>query len=152
MKTFPFKIIVLSLVATVMVAAPAALRAAESTNAPAGQEPASKHKRSEHATLPFHGKLTAINTKAMTITVGGRTFEVTSETKITKDNVPANLEDGVVGEMVGGAFKKTADGKLSATTIRFDAGPGAKNSASPRPKAKKNAGENSGSQTNSATK
>src|SRR6266705_1975487 len=120
MKTSVLKATVLTLFAVAIVVAPAALRAAESTNAPAaGSEAASKHKKSEHSTLPFHGKLTAIDKNAMTLTVGERTFEITSETKITKDNVPATLEDGVVGEMVGGAYKKNADGKLTATMIHF---------------------------------
>ncbi len=152
MKTSVLRITALSLVAIVMLAAPAALRAAESTYAPAGgQEAASKHKRPEHTTVPFHGKLTAVNTNAMTITVGDRTFEITSETKITKDNVPANLADGVLGEMVGGAFRKGADGKLTATMIHFAVAPGRKNSEGSKPKSKKPGAEDSGSHTNSGT-
>jgi hypothetical protein len=53
------------------------------------------------------------------LTVGERTFEITSDTKISKDGQPAILSDGVVGEKVGGAYKKSDDGKLAATTIHF---------------------------------
>lgn len=153
MKTSFLKITAMSMVATMMVAASAAVRAAESTNAPTvSSEAAAKHKRMEHAPLPFHGKLAAIDTKAMTIKVGERTFEITSETKIAKDNVPATLADGVVGEMVGGAFKKSADGKLIATTIRFDVAAVRKHAENAKPKAKKPGAETTEVQTNSVPK
>ena len=147
MKTSVLKATVLTLFAVAIAVAPAALRAAESTNAPTSdQEAASKHKKSEHSTLPFHGKLTAIDKNAMTLTVGERTFEITSETKITKDNVPATLADGVVGEMVGGAYKKNADGKLSATMIHFGLPAGEKKPKNPADM------ENGESSTNSPAK
>ena len=47
---------------------------------------------------PFHGKLVAVDKMAKTITVGKRTFQITSTTKIRKNDKPATLEDGVVGE------------------------------------------------------
>src|ERR1700756_312715 len=47
---------------------------------------------------PFHGKLVAVDKVAKTITVGKRTFLITSETKIKKGGKPATLEGGVVGE------------------------------------------------------
>jgi hypothetical protein len=55
----------------------------------------------------------------MTLTVEKRAFNMTSETIITKDDKPAVLADGVVGEPVRGAYKKNADGKLDAVTVRF---------------------------------
>jgi hypothetical protein len=120
MKKTVLKITALSLFAAALVVAPAVTRAQDATNAPtATSEAPVKHKRSEHAAVPFNGKLTAIDTNAMTLTIGERTFEITSETKITKDGFPATLADGVAGEMTGGAYKKTADGKLSATIIHF---------------------------------
>jgi len=123
MKTNILKITALSLLAAALVAAPAAVRAAEKTNAPAAGESPAKHKNSSE-TVPFHGKLAAVDTKAMTIKVGERTFEITSTTKLTKDGVPATLADAKVGEEVGGAYKRTAGGadkKLIATSVRFGA-------------------------------
>ncbi len=119
MKRTILKITTLSLFAAVLLAVPMFASAAESTNAAAksGSENTAPHKK--HDILPFHGKIKAVDTKAMTLTVGERTFAITSETKITKDNLPATLSDGVVGEMVGGAYKKSTDGKLDATTINF---------------------------------
>jgi hypothetical protein len=149
MKRTILKITALSLLAAAVVAAPAAMHAAETTNAPSAssQEAPAKPKKSEHATLPFNGKLSAIDTNAMTLKVGSRTFEITSETKITKDALPATLADGVVGEAVGGAYKKNADGKLSATSIHF----GLQSDGATKKK-KKAAGQNAESSTNSMTK
>jgi hypothetical protein len=68
---------------------------------------------------PFHGKLAALDKTAKMITVGKRTFQVTSETKIHKAGKPATFEEGVVGEEVSGYVKPTDDGKLVATTVNF---------------------------------
>ena len=50
-------------------------------------------------------------------------YQITSETKISKDGKPATLDDGVVGEPVSGYAKPTNDGKMAATTVRFGAKP-----------------------------
>ncbi len=95
------------------VAAPAATPAAAQTT------PVKKHTATAPATLPFRGTLTTVDTNAMTLTVGKRTFNMTSETVVTKDDKPAVLADGVAGEPVRGSYKKNADGKLDAVTIHF---------------------------------
>lgn len=90
------------------------------------EKPAVEKKASEaprEATIPFRGKVTALDQTAKTITVGARTFQVTSETKIVKAGKPATLGDGVVGEEIGGAYKKANDGKLIATSVRFGVKP-----------------------------
>ena len=114
------KITVLSLFAAALVAMPALSRAeGTSTNAPASsdQTPA----KPKHGNLPFHGNLSAVDTKAMTLTVDTLTLQVTSDTLITRDGKSATLADGVVGELVSGAYKKTNDGKLNATSLHFGA-------------------------------
>ena len=68
---------------------------------------------------PFHAKLAAIDKTAKTITVGKRTFQITSETKIFRAGKPAKLEDGVIGEEVSGYIKPADDGKLIATKVNF---------------------------------
>ena len=68
---------------------------------------------------PFHGKLVAVDKGAKTITVGKRTFLITSETKLKKSGKPATLEDATVGEEVSGYVKPREDGKLAATTVSF---------------------------------
>lgn len=72
---------------------------------------------------PFVGKVTAVDKAAKTIKVGERTFQITSESKITKADKPATLDDAVVGDAVRGAFRKTDDGKMAAITIRLGAKP-----------------------------
>jgi hypothetical protein len=69
--------------------------------------------------LPFHGRLKAVDHSARTITVGALTLQITADTKMTKAGKPAVLEDATVGEDVGGAYKKTEDGKLNVTKVRF---------------------------------
>ncbi len=118
------KISVLSLLAAAIAFVPASIRAQDAaTNAPAAaseQPVPAKHKPMKHDQTVFNGKLTAVDTNAMTLTVGKRTFAISSETKITKTDEPATLADGVVGEMVGGTYKQDADGKMTATTIHFN--------------------------------
>ena len=120
MKKHIAKISLLTLCAAAILVAPASSRAQDvSTNAPAAEKTAPAKKRTGIAT--FHGSLTAVDTGAMTITVDSKTLQITSETKITKDGKPAVLADGVVGETVGGTYKKAEGGKLNAVTVHFGA-------------------------------
>ena len=66
--------------------------------------------------MVFNGIVIAVNTNAMTL-VSKRTFDITSATKITKNGQPATLSGVAVGDKVGIAYKKAADGKLTAMTV-----------------------------------
>ena len=123
-------ILKISLFAAAIVAAPALSRAQDAaTNAPAvtrapapaPDQAAPAPAKPKKQGLVFRGTVSAVDTNAMTLTVETRTFDITSDTKITKDGQPATLGDGVVGQPVSGAYKKGDDGKLDATTIRFGA-------------------------------
>lgn len=116
MKITIAKIMTLGLLAAAMAASPLAVRAQD---APASAPAKSKGKKSEH--LVFNGKVTGVDTNALTLTVGKRTFEITSDTKINKHGKPATLAEGVVGEPVAGSYKQGPDGKLTATTVNFGA-------------------------------
>jgi hypothetical protein len=119
MKKQLAKLILLGWCAAAVLAAPALSRAQDTTNAPATSSTVKhKHKRN---TIPYRGYLAAVNTNAMTITVGNLTLQVTSTTKITKDGNPAALADGVVGQPVSGSYKKGADGATNAVSIHFGA-------------------------------
>ncbi|MFZ1072891.1 MAG: DUF5666 domain-containing protein [Verrucomicrobiia bacterium] len=108
----------LGLFATAIIAAPLLSRAQDAgTNTPATPAQTAPAKPKKHEGLVFHGTVGAVDAKAMTLTVGKRTFEVTSETKISKNGQPAILSEIAAGDKVGGAYKKTDDGKLCATTI-----------------------------------
>ena len=108
-----------TLFAAALLAAPASSRAQAATNAPPAAPPAKKHTATPSAIVTFRGTLTAVDTNAMTLTVEKRTFNMTSATIVTKDDKPAVLADGVVGAPVSGAYRKNADGKLDAVSIRF---------------------------------
>ena len=115
---------VVGLLAAAIVGMPGQL-VAQSTNKPAaekkalpGKNEANAKKKAAHA---FHGKLAEVNKVAMTIKVGESSYQITSETKITKSGKPATLADGVVNEPVRGYAKPTDDGKMIATTVRFGA-------------------------------
>jgi hypothetical protein len=98
---------------------------AQSTNKPAATKKSTAVKKDSAANNksahPFHGNLAAVDKAAKTIKLGKSVYQVTSETKITKDGKPATLDDGVVGEPVSGYAKPTDDGKMAATTVRFGA-------------------------------
>jgi hypothetical protein len=111
---------ILTLLASAILAVPTVSRAQDtSTNAMAASDQTTNApaKPKKHAGLVFRGTASAVDTNAMTLTVETRTFAITSETKITKNGEPATLSDIAVGDKVGGAYKKSDDGKLEATTI-----------------------------------
>lgn len=97
------------------------------------------HKHAHHG-APFHGKLEGVNTNAMTLTVGGQTFQVTTRTRMTKKHEPVTLADAIIGERVSGYYRTNDDGSLVATSVRFG-GHGKK---------KKEASEDSDTSTNNA--
>lgn len=108
------------LLAIAVVGTPLALRA-QATNSPAAEKKAAAaaEKKATPKSIPFRGNVKAIDNNAKTLSVGKETFQITSETKITKLGKPATLSDGAEGEMVGGSYHKEADGKLIALSVRF---------------------------------
>ncbi len=82
----------------------------------AEQKPATVKKPSAG---PFHAKLAAVDKNGKTITVGKRTFQITSETKLNKAGKAATLDDAVVGEEVSGYVKPNDEGKLVATKVNL---------------------------------
>jgi hypothetical protein len=100
--------------AAALVATPALSRAADSTNAPAAENPVPK----KHG-LPFHGKVASVDPAAMTFTVGAMTIAITSQTKISKEGQPAVFADITAGAMVRGSYKKDDAGKLNATVVKI---------------------------------
>jgi hypothetical protein len=84
-----------------------------STNMPAARTPAPV-KRSV-----IHGKVVALDTTAMTFTVGSTTIAITSKTKISQAGKPAIFADLTVGETVASAYKMDDAGKLIAISLRI---------------------------------
>ena len=96
---------------------------AQNTNKAAAAKPAASDqggttakKKGAH---PFRGKLVAVDQTAKTIQIGTSTYQITSQTKVTKAGKPATLADGVVGEEAAGYAKPSEDGKMIATSVRF---------------------------------
>jgi len=124
------KITLLSFVAAGLLALPVSSRAddagapsaAPAPTPPPAQAPAATPKapaKHKHGT-PFRGTLDSMDTNAMTLTVGSRTFQVTSTTRITKNGQPAVLSDGTVGQPVTGYYKTGEDDTtLEAVTVHF---------------------------------
>ncbi len=130
------RIALLSLVAAALLTIPVLSHAADQAQpkeAPAAGEKAAPGKKQ---TLPFHGKISAVDATAMTVTVGKTTLSVTSETKITKDGKPATVAELAVGDQASGAYKKDDAGKTNATLIRVGA-KGEKAGAEAKPESKK---------------
>ena len=110
------KLAFIGLLAAVISGAPDRLLAedkpaVEKKDAPAGER--------RKGVTPFHGKLTSVDKTVKTIKVGERTIQIMPGTKIYKADKPATLEDAVVGEVVGGAYRTAADGKMAAITLRL---------------------------------
>jgi hypothetical protein len=113
-----------TLLAVAISAMPTQL-SAQTTNKPVAEKKSGTAKKESAAKKkvahPFRGNLAAVDKSAKTIKLGESVYQITSETKITKAGKPATLEDGVIGEPVGGYAKPTEDGKMIATTVRFGA-------------------------------
>ncbi|HLX73041.1 MAG TPA: hypothetical protein VKV04_25730 [Verrucomicrobiae bacterium] len=113
------KVTVLGLLALAVSGTPIVLHA-QDTNAPA-----TTNKPAANPALrpvPFHGKVKAIDMGAMTITVAMRTFQITSQSIITKDGKPATLSDGAVGDNATGQVKREAvgtEGKWTVVKLNF---------------------------------
>jgi hypothetical protein len=135
MKTNILGIAVGCLLATIIGLAPMQGLAQEKKK----EDPATAEKKSppkgekQAGQVPFRGKLVAVDRQAKTIKVGERTFQITSESKLSKAGKPATLDDAVVGDEVGGSYQKNADGTLSAKLVRF----GSKAEGETKAKAKK---------------
>jgi hypothetical protein len=115
MKKIILNITAVGLFTAFVLAVPASSCAQDTaTNAPSAK-PVKPKKQG----LTFKGTVSAIDTNAMTLTVGALTFDITSSTMITKDGKPATLGEGVVGEPAAGTCKPGEAGKLDAATIRF---------------------------------
>ncbi len=74
-------------------------------------------------TIPFNGKLVAVNAQEMVFKLRGkekpRVFHVGPETRIMKEGERATLADMGDGDMVGGSAVRRGDGEFDAVTVRI---------------------------------
>ena len=69
---------------------------------------------------PFRGRLKVVDLNAKVIVLEGakaQTYQITSETKITKDEKPARLDEIAAGESVTGYAREVANGKWEARSL-----------------------------------
>jgi hypothetical protein len=110
------KIVLFGLLAAGLLALPAQSFAQDAASGSSATPAPAKAKHG----APFHGTVDGLDTNAMTLTVGSRTFQITSETHIMKDDKPAILADGVAGQPVTGYYKPEENGTtLDAVTVYF---------------------------------
>src|ERR1043166_2759220 len=115
-----FQTVGMSLLGIALLCTPLALPAQDSKEPAAKSRSEKKETASKKPTAgPFHGKLKAVDKAAKTITVGTRTFQITSETVINKAGKPATLAEAVAGEEVSGYVKPNDQGKLIATKLNI---------------------------------
>jgi len=74
--------------------------------------------------IPFNGKIFSIDKVAKTFSTQNkekkiRTFEITTETKITRNNKPANFEDLKDGEEIRGSAMKKGDGRFDVLSVNI---------------------------------
>jgi hypothetical protein len=142
------KIALFTLIAATTLAVPVWLHAQDaSPTAPSGADTTPAPSHHKHTGAPFRGTVDGVDTNAMTLTVGSRTFQVTSSTKIQNYGQPGILADATNGEAVTGYYRPDADNTntLDAVTIHLG------KSASKKHKASSDAGSSpSTTSTNSA--
>jgi hypothetical protein len=122
------KIALFSVIAASVIAVPVLLHAQDaSSTAPSSSDtstaPATpKHKHG----APFRGTVDGVDTNAMTLTVGSRTFQITSTTKISSNGQPGVLSDATNGEAVTGYYKPDPDNTntLDAVSVHLGKGKG----------------------------
>lgn len=117
------KIALLSLVVALLVPT---LGHAQDTNAARGTTNSLPNLTPASRPLPLHGTVAAVNTAAMTLTVGDSVLAATSKTRIVKANKAATLSDIKVGDVVNVSYLKVNDGTLRAITIRVVVRPAVK--------------------------
>ena len=114
---------ILKIVLCALLVTPVLSHAQDATT-PASATTTKKTKKITYVTFSNY-PVSAVDTNAMTLIVGKYTFNVTSETKLTKDGQPATLADMTAGGSATGFGKKGVDGKLNATSVDYSTKPAA---------------------------
>jgi hypothetical protein len=117
--------------------------AAKTTSSPAAKTDSSKTTTdvTKARAIPFHGMISAVDTRAKTFTIAGkehsRTFKITDKTVMTKAGAPATMKDVVANEEVRGSYWKVMDGTLEAKTVKLGPKTDAEKAADEKRKTKK---------------
>jgi hypothetical protein len=106
------------LVLTFLVAASVIIAAQPLISA---DKPAEKKEVAASRAIPFRGKIASVDKQANTVKVGERTFQINSDTKITKAGKAATLDAASIGEDVGGSYREGTDKRLNVVSLRIGA-------------------------------
>jgi hypothetical protein len=106
---------------TIILATVLAAFAATSTLSTfAAEKPAAAEKKeTKPRALPYQGKIVALDQQAKTVKVGEKVFQVSTDTKITKNGQPATLADAAIGEQVGISYRQGDDKTLNLVSLRI---------------------------------
>lgn len=116
------RLLTICLIVTLTSLSSYAVRATDHPNAAEQEKSEGKTAKS----IPFHGKIEALDKSAKSLKVGERTFLITSSTKLTKAGKPVTLDDANVGDEVGGAYREGTTGKLELVSLRIGPKPAKK--------------------------
>ena len=97
-----------------------AKKAPDASSSPTASAAASPAKERAY---PFHGMISAVDTKAKTFTIAGkqksRVFKITDKSVLTKGGTAATMKDVAEKEEVRGSYWKNADGSLEARSVKL---------------------------------
>ena len=104
-----------TLAVTLLLALSPAFAAEKTTKAPeSSATPGKKEEAPKTDHVPLYGQVVSITPTTLTIKGGkdkpDRKFDITADTKITKDDKSATTKDAKEGQWVGGSFKKGEKG------------------------------------------
>jgi hypothetical protein len=105
---------------------PAAEKPADAAKKPAEKPADAKPAEAKDPSrpLPYRGDVAAVDATAKTFTFKNkdgkeRVFQVGADTKITKEDKPADFSAITVGAYATGSYKKGADGKLEVASVKI---------------------------------
>lgn len=120
-----FRGLCLAVILTAALAAPFATSAQDKEKEKPAAAGDAKEKAKDKAPrpYPFNGKLDAVDKDKKTLTIMGkeksRMFYVDGQTKITKHEKPATLDEAIVGEIVAGQVRRADDGREVLVSLRI---------------------------------
>ncbi len=105
---------ILSIIAAFTLTVPVIAKDAAKKEAAPAAKPAEKKTESKKDHYPLYGEVVAITDTLLTIKGGkdkpDRMYDITKDTKITKDDKPATVKDAKIGQWVGGYIHKAPEG------------------------------------------
>lgn len=120
MKPIRTRIVLACLIAfTALGAASLAFAQGANQEPPKQQTPEVKPDKPSRPLPIRRAKIEAVDKEKMTVTLGTRTYQVTSDTRIYRDGKPTSFDDVRVGDSATGSYRKLDDGTLQLVSLRI---------------------------------